>query len=61
MSTANAWAKPGRCGIIAALDTPDVARALAWAGAVAPHVGLVKVGLELFCAAGPSAPSRPRC
>jgi orotidine-5'-phosphate decarboxylase len=47
-----AWAKPNRCGIIAALDTPDPARALSWAVAVAPHVGLVKVGLELFCAAG---------
>jgi orotidine-5'-phosphate decarboxylase len=45
--------KPNRCGIIAALDTPDPAKALRWAEAVAPHVGLVKVGLELFCAAGP--------
>lgn len=45
--------KPNRCGIIAALDTPDAAKALGWAEAVAPHVGLVKVGLELFCAAGP--------
>jgi orotidine-5'-phosphate decarboxylase len=45
--------KPNRCGIIAALDTPDPAQALGWAEAVAPHVGLVKVGLELFCAAGP--------
>ncbi|MBO1073014.1 orotidine-5'-phosphate decarboxylase [Roseomonas marmotae] len=48
------WAKPNRCGIIAALDTPDPAKALGWAAAVAPHVGLVKVGLELFCAAGPA-------
>jgi orotidine-5'-phosphate decarboxylase len=47
------WAKPNRCGVIAALDTPDPARAMGWAEAVAPHVGLVKVGLELFCAAGP--------
>ncbi|MBC9207933.1 orotidine-5'-phosphate decarboxylase [Roseomonas aerophila] len=45
--------KPNRCGIIAALDTPDPAQALGWAESVAPHVGLVKVGLELFCAAGP--------
>jgi orotidine-5'-phosphate decarboxylase len=45
--------KPNRCGIIAALDTPDPATALGWAESVAPHVGLVKVGLELFCAAGP--------
>jgi orotidine-5'-phosphate decarboxylase len=45
--------KPDSAGIIAALDTPDPGRAEAWARAVAPHVGLLKVGLELFCAAGP--------
>ncbi|KAA2213834.1 orotidine-5'-phosphate decarboxylase [Teichococcus oryzae] len=45
--------KPDSAGIIAALDTPDSGRAEAWARAVAPHVGLLKVGLELFCAAGP--------
>ncbi len=45
--------KPNRCGIIAALDTHDPAKALGWASAIAPHVGMVKVGLELFCAAGP--------
>ncbi|EHL95379.1 orotidine 5'-phosphate decarboxylase [Acetobacteraceae bacterium AT-5844] len=45
--------KPNRCGIIAALDTPDPAKALGWAENIAPHVGMVKVGLELFCAAGP--------
>jgi len=50
--------KPDAAGIIAALDTPDPARAEAWAQAVAPHVGLVKVGLELFCAAGPAVVSR---
>ncbi|ONG50495.1 orotidine 5'-phosphate decarboxylase [Pseudoroseomonas deserti] len=44
--------KPNAAGIIAALDTPDAGLAEAWAGAVAPHVGLVKVGLELFCAEG---------
>jgi orotidine-5'-phosphate decarboxylase len=50
--------KPDAPGLIAALDTPDAARAEAWAGAVAPHVGLVKVGLELFCAAGPAVVTR---
>ncbi|WBV43225.1 orotidine-5'-phosphate decarboxylase [Pseudoroseomonas cervicalis] len=50
--------KPNRPGVIAALDTPHLAQAEAWAGAVAPHVGLVKVGLELFCAEGLSAVSR---
>lgn len=46
--------KPNCCGIIAALDTPDPAKALGWAETIAPHVGMVKVGLELFCAAGPA-------
>lgn len=50
--------KPNRPGIIAALDTPEAARAEAWAQAVAPHVGLVKVGLELFCAEGPAVVRR---
>lgn len=39
--------------IIAALDTPDANRAASWASALAPHVGLVKIGLELFIASGP--------
>jgi orotidine-5'-phosphate decarboxylase len=50
--------QPNRAGVIAALDTQDSARAEAWAAAVAPHVGLVKIGLELFCAAGPAAVAR---
>ncbi|EFH12176.1 orotidine-5'-phosphate decarboxylase [Pseudoroseomonas cervicalis] len=50
--------KPNRPGIIAALDTPRLAQAESWAGAVAPHVGLVKVGLELFCAEGLAAVHR---
>jgi len=41
--------------LIAALDTPEPARAAAWARALAPEVGLVKVGLELFVAHGPRA------
>jgi orotidine-5'-phosphate decarboxylase len=39
--------------IVVALDAPDLSTAAAWAGAVAPHVQVVKVGLELFCSAGP--------
>ncbi|WP_144185643.1 orotidine-5'-phosphate decarboxylase [Elioraea rosea] len=39
--------------IIAALDTPDAGRAASWAAALASHVGLVKIGLELFVASGP--------
>jgi orotidine-5'-phosphate decarboxylase len=44
-----------RARLIAALDTPDPLRAAAWARALAPEVGLVKVGLELFVAHGPAA------
>lgn len=40
-----------------ALDAPDVATAIAWAAAVAPHVEVLKVGLELFCAGGPAVVS----
>jgi orotidine-5'-phosphate decarboxylase len=39
-------------GLIAALDTTDVARAVAWADQVAPHCGLFKLGLEYFLANG---------
>ena len=39
-------------GLIAALDTTDVARATAWADQVAPHCGLVKLGLEYVLANG---------
>ncbi len=39
-------------GLIAALDTLDVARAAAWAQAVSPHCGMVKLGLEFFLANG---------
>ena len=38
--------------IAVALDAPDAATALAWAAAVAPHVQVLKVGLELFLAEG---------
>ncbi|MBW4092044.1 MAG: orotidine-5'-phosphate decarboxylase [Proteobacteria bacterium] len=43
---------PGAGRLIVALDTADPARAAAWAGAVAPHVGLLKLGLEFFLANG---------
>ncbi|MEO3471230.1 orotidine-5'-phosphate decarboxylase [Roseomonas sp. CAU 1739] len=42
----------GAARIIPALDTGDLARAGALAASLAPHCGLLKVGLELFCAAG---------
>jgi orotidine-5'-phosphate decarboxylase len=44
---------PGR-RLITALDVPDADRALALAGLLGPSGGFVKVGLELFSAAGPA-------
>ena len=41
-----------RTGLIAALDTTDLAQARHWADAVGPHVGMVKLGLEFFLANG---------
>jgi len=38
-----------------ALDYPNLATARAGAAVVAPHVGVLKVGLELFIEAGPEA------
>jgi orotidine-5'-phosphate decarboxylase len=38
--------------LIVALDTVDAARARLWAGAVSPHAGLLKLGLEFFLANG---------
>ena len=39
--------------VCVALDTPDPARARALLEDIAPHVGLAKVGMELFYAHGP--------
>jgi len=44
--------------LVAALDTPDLAHAEGWAAALAPHVGVLKVGLELFTALGPETVRR---
>ncbi|WP_135466743.1 orotidine-5'-phosphate decarboxylase [Crenalkalicoccus roseus] len=44
--------------IVAALDTADLSRAERLAEALAPRCGLLKVGLELFGAAGPEAVRR---
>ena len=48
----------GAARLIAALDTAELARAEALAAALAPRCGLLKVGLELFAAAGPEAVRR---
>lgn len=44
--------------IFVALDTTDLAKAEAWAKAVAPHLAGVKVGLEFFYALGTSGAQR---
>ncbi len=44
---------PPPAPIAVALDRPDAAAAVALSGQVAPYVRILKVGLELFCAAGP--------
>ncbi|MDB5373630.1 MAG: orotidine-5-phosphate decarboxylase, partial [Belnapia sp.] len=44
--------------IIPALDTPGLDRAAGLAEALAPHCGPLKLGLELFTAAGPAAMQR---
>ncbi len=41
--------------LIVALDFPELAPALALAEQIAPYVGMLKVGLELFNSAGPRA------
>ena len=40
-------------GLIAALDTAEAAQAQAWAEALAPHCGMLKLGLEFVLAQGP--------
>jgi orotidine-5'-phosphate decarboxylase len=44
--------------LVVALDVSDLVRAEALAEALSPHVGMLKVGLELFWAAGPEAVRR---
>ncbi len=44
--------------LIAALDTPDADRAAAWAQALGPHCGMLKLGLEFFAAHGPAGVAR---
>ncbi|HZF76649.1 MAG TPA: orotidine-5'-phosphate decarboxylase [Acetobacteraceae bacterium] len=44
-----------RTGLCVALDSPSLPVAEGWARQVAPHAGLLKVGLELFSAEGGAA------
>jgi len=48
---------PGEAGspVVLALDTADLELALDWAELAGPAIGMVKVGLELFCAHGADA------
>ena len=46
---------PGRDQLVLALDVDDLAAAVALADRLHPWFGVVKVGLELFAAAGPAA------
>ncbi len=41
-------------GLIVALDTADAGQAAAWAEAVAPHCGILKLGLQFVLAQGPT-------
>ena len=45
----------GKAPLAVALDAPDLATAVAWAGAVGPHVRTLKVGLELYLRSGREA------
>ncbi|HQT88875.1 MAG TPA: orotidine-5'-phosphate decarboxylase [Acidiphilium sp.] len=40
--------------LIAAIDTADAVQAARLIAALRPHVGLIKLGLEVFCAHGPA-------
>ena len=51
---------PPRAPVAVALDAPDADTAVRWARAVAPHVTVLKVGLELFCRTGPAVLDRVR-
>jgi orotidine-5'-phosphate decarboxylase len=57
MPSAQAARRPpgGKSRLIAAIDTPDLARAGTLANALHHEVGLLKLGLEFFVANGPEA------
>lgn len=51
---AREWKMNVRDRLVVALDVPTGKEALALAARLQGHVGMVKVGLELFCAEGPA-------
>ncbi len=44
--------------VFCALDTTDVSKALAWAKAIKPYVGGLKIGMEFFNANGPQGTAK---
>ena len=54
MTDGDSPARVGRAPIAVALDAPDRATALAWAAVLAPHVPVLKVGLETYLRDGAS-------
>jgi orotidine-5'-phosphate decarboxylase len=46
--------RTGRAPVAVALDAKDTATAVRWARAVAPHVAVLKIGMELFYREGPA-------
>ena len=46
--------------VAVALDAPDLATAVSWAGAVGPYVSTVKIGLEVFLRDGAAAVEQTR-
>lgn len=56
----SAMSPSARDRLIVALDVPSQAEALAAADALAGHVGMLKIGLELFVAEGPAVVARIR-
>jgi len=49
-----------RSPVYCALDTTDLAQAMAWAAAIKPWVGGIKLGLEFFNAHGPQGIEKMR-
>lgn len=61
MTLPSPWSDPlGRAPIAVALDAPDASSLRRWVGAVAPHVSVLKVGLEVYLKDGAAAVSTVR-
>jgi len=61
VTSTSPWQDPlGRAPIAVALDAPDLATLSMWAGAVAPYVSVLKVGLEVYLRDGASGVASTR-